>query len=104
MSESKDMKDIRKEFDKVLEDNRELAGGYEFSDRYNFDEVFKWFEQKLLEERKKTLEEVNNLKVTLSEQYGEPYIVIDDMKQGGETIFAGRLESIQINNLTKEVK
>lgn len=40
--------------------------------------------------------------ISLSEKADKPYIVIDDMKQGGKTIFAGTLEHIQINKLLEE--
>lgn len=40
--------------------------------------------------------------ISLSEKADKPYIVIDDMKQGGKTVFAGTLEHIQINKLLEE--
>lgn len=44
--------------------------------------------------------EKKELKATLSERNGKPYIVIDDMGQGGKTVFAGTMEHIQINDLS----
>jgi len=42
---------------------------------------------------------IEKYKISMSEQQGKPYIVIDDMTQGGKTVFAGRLEHITKNNL-----
>lgn len=44
-----------------------------------------------------------NLRATLSDRNGKPYIVIDNMEEGGKTVFAATVEYIQINNLNKEV-
>lgn len=43
-----------------------------------------------------------NFRITLSKQRDKPYIVIDDMSEGGITIFAGTIDRIQIDKLSNK--
>ena len=42
------------------------------------------------------------LKITISERKGKPYIVIDDLTKGGETVFAAQLDDVVVDRLGDE--
>lgn len=62
-------------------------------------EITEYFEQELDKAERRG---EKRYEISLSEKADKPYIVIDDMKQGGKTVFAGTLEHIQINKLLEE--
>ena len=56
------------------------------------EELWQWIETLLSEQRE-------NIRITISDRGGKPYLVIDDRSKGFETIFAADLGRIEINKL-----
>lgn len=88
--QNKDWEKVKVNFDDLMEQYESIVT-YEDRERF-YDDNFLPFIKSLLEQSKQ-------YRITMSDQNGKPYIVIDDMNKGGETVFAGRLEHITKNKL-----